>query len=350
MIEVIAFDSKDFKRTKTVGDEVGGQQIRQLVFHSPLGVGIAFKDRDQASRAIMEETKRLLPKFDIDSSLSLIYGAKFAHKFGFPRTLKLCDELLQSVQDKITKVFVRHVVLPPKSYPYVEVGGVRCPRQQIRTELFLRQLSPTFSHIAAWHYFGKPGESQRIAYLDGFSSKQTPAWEELSHKKPIIYMRGDLCNPLISLADAFAFLTDRKLYGEKLPLRAENVESVWKDYGFEVDAKYLDHGITSKIAWHINNQIDLSPYLAHPIVFFMADGYNAESIEEMPIFQLAASLALQEGGCIQGYDKNIDSQKVRNGDIVVYAGERSLKDTKTLQDMYDVETLSFKELSQRLKT
>jgi len=350
MVEVVAFDSKDFARARWAIDPATGQRSKQITFYSPLGIGVAFRDGKRATSVILEESRKLLSSFGIKSPCPLISGTGFVRMLGYAKTLPLCDQLIQSVQNHITNMFVCYVILPPKDFPYMEVGGVGCPTIRIETTDFLRQLSPAFSHITAWNYLGGLATDGLLLYLDAFTSKQTMAWQDLiSRTKPVVYSRGDECNPLIALADALALLTDKKLYDKKLKLTPENVESIWENYRFEVNSRFIDYSIRSKYSWKIDQQIDLSQYLAHPIVFLKADGYRAEDIRKMGIFPLAATLALKKGGCIQGFDRRIDGPKVRDGDIFVYAGEESSKEAKTLQDMYDIKALTFMELRDSVK-
>jgi len=182
-----------------------------------------------------------------------------------------------------------------------------------------------------------------------FTHKQTAAWEDLSSRNPSIYSRGDECNPLIAVADILAFLTDKKLRDARLKLTTDNVEKVWGSYGLEMQSRYLDYTQRSKYSWYANEHIDTSPYLAIPIVFVKADGYNTQAIEKIDRYPLAVNLALQLRGCIQGFDRNLDSAKVRDDDIFLYAGEKSRGEAETLQDMHDIEILSFKQLPDRLK-
>jgi len=89
--------------------------------------------------------------------------------------------------------------------------------------------------------------------------------------------------------------------------------------------------------------------LAHPIVFLKADGYRSDDIKSMIVYPFATALALKRRGCVQGFNKIVDSPKVRDGDIFVYAGNDSLKEAKTLQDMFDIEILSYKELREKVE-
>jgi len=349
MVEAIAFDSKEFRRLRLVVDPVTGQQHRQMKFYSPLGVGVTVNDEIKASSAVLKACSELKPKFDMDYPCSLISTTKSGMKFGFSRVIRFYDEVAQSVQEHITGIFTCYVVLPPKDFPFMPVGGVRCPRTRQENQEFLKELNPGFSYITAWYYFGKSGRGDLRCYLDSFSAKQTPAWRDLAPRNPVIYSRGDECNPLIALADMMCLLTDKKLRDEKLELREENVKHVWEPYDFEVEPRYIDYHLSEKYSWKTNQLIDVSPYLAHPIVFLKADGYDMKHIENMDVFPLAVNLAVQEGGCIQGFDKILDTPKVKNGDIFLYAGQDSLRDAKTLQDMKDIEILSFKELPNRLK-
>lgn len=60
-------------------------------------------------------------------------------------------------------------------------------------------------------------------------------------------------------------------------------------------------------------------------------------------------MARKLNGCLQGFDKGIDTEKVRDGDVMIYAGKEAETNAKTLTDIYDIQIMPFKELKERIK-
>jgi len=262
----------------------------------------------------------------------------------------MSDELLKSVQDYIDLAYFSYVVLPPNEVPKIEVGGYKSEKIEIGTFDFLRQLSVYFSYITSWNYLGIEGRSEETIYVDGFGGKMTPAWDDVTTKiSPTVYTHGDECNIFISIADIIAFLTDKKLWDNFLHLIPSDIEEVWSSYSFKTDTHFLDKRLLSKIKWYSDEPINLTPYYARPIIFLKADGYRTEDIQNLDIYPEATIFANKKSGCIQGFDIYIDSPKVKDGDYFVYAGEVSKRIANTLNDMYSIEILSFKELREKIE-
>lgn len=89
--------------------------------------------------------------------------------------------------------------------------------------------------------------------------------------KPRIFPHGDECNPYIMVADIIAYLTDSKLYIQKLKLEPPSLQKVWEPYGFQTETHFLDVSSVAKYRWYSDDPIDLTPYLARPLVFLLVD-------------------------------------------------------------------------------
>ena len=232
----------------------------------------------------------------------------------------------------------------------VEVGGYRSPKKEIATFDFLRKLSVYFSYITAWNYLGIDSRKSELILIDGFNGKRTPAWDDLIAKtKPTVYPHGDESNIYISTADMVASLTDKKLWDNFLRLNPENIAEVWKSYSFKVEARFIDVNLLSKIKWYSDEHIDLSSYYAKPAIFIKADGYKTDEIKNIAVYSDATMLARKLNGCVQGFDKEMDTSKIKDGDIFVYAGKDAEATATTLKDMYDIQIMPFKELKERIK-
>jgi hypothetical protein len=243
-----------------------------------------------------------------------------------------------------------------------------------------------FSYIAAWSYFGVERDAEPNLHIDNFNSRQTHAWDELINKaKPKIFPHGDECNPYIMIADIIAYLTDAKLYNQKLGLKRENLQKIWEDYGFQVDTHFLDINTQPAYKWHSEDPIDTTPYLAHPLVFLLVDELEKlqpnpppateeedkpmsegppianpkEKTEEQRFKKLVrhmepwyatAAYAYHKGGAAQLFNYHIDRTKVQDGDVMVYIGNKSKELAESFSHMYDVEILSAKEIRKFVNT
>lgn len=342
MVKRTAFDSKEYSRSNKAGE---------LKFYTPLGCGITISNQEEFTYNYSEKLLELSESFGIEKCCGAFCPAEYLDSIGPGKTVRMSDELLKSVQDLIESVYFSYIVLPPKSVPKIEVGGYRSPIKELGTFDFLRRLSVYFSYITAWNYLGVAGREEEKIIIDGFQGKRTPAWDDIISKtSPIIYAHGDECNPFISIADIIAFLTDKKLWDNFYHLEPTHIGEVWKDYSFEIETHFLDQKILSKIKWYTEDHIDLTSYYARPIIFLKTDGLKTEEIKKLDVYPEATIYANKREGCLQGYDEHIDSPKVKDGDVFIYAGEKSRQIALTLMDIYSIEILSFKELREKIKS
>lgn len=192
--------------------------------------------------------------------------------------------------------------------------------------------------------------------------------------KPRIFPHGDECNPYIMVADIIAYLTDSKLYIQKLKLEPPSLQKAWEPYGFQTETHFLDVSSVAKYRWYSDDPIDLTPYLAHPLVFLLVDELeklqpNPPPMEEeegelpdvgsapvaeekrfvklirrMEPWYAATAHAYHKGGAAQLFNFHMDRKKVRDGDVMVYVGSKSKELAESFSHMYDIEVLSAKEL------
>lgn len=233
-----------------------------------------------------------------------------------------------------------------------------------------------FSHITAWSYFGRNAYNGEEVHLDSFNSKQTYAWEELSIAvKPKIYPHGDECNPYIAIADLIAYVTDSKLYNFKKKLQTDDIKEVWAGYGFKVESRYLDISQVNKYRWHCDDPIQTTQYLARPMTFLLVDDleklqsetssadfstqevensstYGVESEEKRfkklvrrmePWYAVTAYAYIRNGG-VQLFNYYMDKNKVRDGDTMVYIGNKSKEMAESFSHMLEIEIMSAKEV------
>lgn len=171
----------------------------------------------------------------------------------------------------------------------------------------------------------------------------TTAWRDLSefpHLK--IYPRGDECNEFIAIADMIAYLTEKKLWDAKLFLKPESVEKVWEKYKFAVELRFHDKNTLSKMRWFSQEHIDTTNFFVRPMVFIDVEGISISRLTRARVS--VATYACSKGGAFLGFDEYIDPDKVRDGDIYVYAGEQAKKRAISFKDMFDIQIYSIREI------
>jgi len=343
-MQIVAFDSGDFSRRK----KVDGQ--REIVFFTPLGVGVSVNEKsvEKFKSAYLTACKKLTKDFGVPTKRPVYSHASLWKEIGHRKAVPFCDNVIKELQKSVDLVFVSYVVLPTDEVKSVPVGGYGCPIEDIPTMTFLRNLSPMFSYITAWSYTGRHMKEEHAFLVHNFSSKLTKAWQDLTeHTVPKIFPKGDECNPFISVADMFAYLTEKKLWDAKLWLEPDNIQKVWDDYKFEVEVRFLDANVLSKYRWFSQEPIETVNYLARPMVFLDIEGISISKVTGDP-YVSAAAYAFLKGGGFQGFDEGIDAGKIRDGDVYAYAGEKAKERALAFKDMYDIEVYSIRELRQKV--
>lgn len=335
---MVAFDSKEFRREKF---ENG---VRQTSFYTPLGVGVKIDDSEGLHDAYRKICKDKGISHAVFEDCNVFSSNYLSRKYGTERTTDFLYSLIFGISDFIKKVFFNYVILSPKSNPEINVGGHFSPTIKIPTLKFLTMLNPMFSYLTAWNYVRRYGSEDEPIYIDAFSSKNTMAWLELKNHDPLIYPHGDECNLPISIADLFAYVTDRKLSKLRLKLSDKGINEVWKLFDFEIEIRRLTQRQLEMYRWFNYDEVNWIEYQARPILFLDLDAINMKTMVDLNPYQHAANYIYKKGGSIQGYDRHIDSKRVQNGDVYVYAGGEPQRRATTFSHIYDIETYSVREL------
>jgi hypothetical protein len=381
---VLAFDSKDFERRRVFqeNDPETKEPVlkKETVYYTPLGVGVTFRNHNAFKDVCLKRIEELSTSFKLSQKRIMYDSNSLKEELSHFGAIPFCDQLITKLRRYIDSLCFSYVIMPPDLYPTVKVGGYKSPAYEVKSSIFLRNLGPMFPHIAAWSYFGIDREPVTDLQLDGFNSKTTHAWNDLIAKaKPKIYPHGDECNPYIMIADLIAYLTNSKLYNQKLGLRKESLQKIWEPYGFQVESHFLDNDTVPYYGWNSEDPIDTSPYLAHPMVFLLVDELeklqpnpppmtqpendNEEQsqpevasivipeekrfrklVRRMEPWYAVTAYAYHKGGAAQLFNFLTDREKVQDGDTMVYIGNQSKALAQSFNDMLDVEVMSAKEI------
>jgi hypothetical protein len=390
---MLAFDSKDYIRRKVyqtqdiITKEL--KTIRDTAFYSPLGVGVTFNDQNAFKEVCIKRVAELSDSFQIPDKRIMYDSTSLKEILTPERALPFADQLIIKLKRYIESICFTYIVMPPQEHPIITVGGNKCPAYEIKSAEFVRCLGPMFTHIAAWSYFGVPRTNKEEMQIDNFYSKETQAWNDLIRQTtPKIFPHGDECNPYIMIADLIAYLTDVKLYIQHKNLRRESLKEIWEPYGFQVESHFLDFDVSGKYKWNSEQMIDTTPYIAHPIIFLLADSLellqptltplekkeeNKETqdyentdvipksmknimeeakfrklVRKMDPWYAVTAYAYSKGGSALLFDYYVDNKKVQTGDTMVYVGPKSKAMAESFNDIFDIEVLSAKEVRKKV--
>jgi hypothetical protein len=335
----LAFDAKEFKRERY-------DDGRKITFYTPLGIGIEVENLTDLKEAYIKVCKEKCMSHAIFENCSIYSSNNLCKKYDHNRVSSFLESILYGIKDYIKKIYITYVIISPTDYPTITVGGHHSPSIPVNIFDFFRRLSPSFSYITAWKYLQKNKTDKEIL-LDAFSGKQALAWEEMKKYKMKIFPRGDECNLPISLADAIAFTLDRRISRMKIRLEPEGIEKALDYLNIECIYDILTPRDVSSIRWYNFDDIIWSEYQARPILFIDLDAINMKTMVELEAYQYATKYSYEKNGSLQGFDEHIDAKRIRNGDIYVYAGEKSRDRALTFADIYDIEILSVKELKSK---
>lgn len=185
--------------------------------------------------------------------------------------------------------------------------------------------------------------------MDHFQGENTFAWSDLWYKKPLIYCRGDSCNPLISTADMVGGVIDQELLGEKIS--GTSIKKAINQLGLRGKEVFIGAPDFKWIVPSQRKQINCTRWLKHPIYFLITEKRpeNLEykeardQLELSPIFDAIVNAAYAHNGAIKLYDITQDYPLINpSSDRIIYFGEKGEQISQGLTSQYDVKSLHAK--------
>ena len=380
-MKVAAFDAKPFERVSPASAADQGDRGGRRGFRTQLGVGVVVGDKDGFRDKFTARFAELASSFGIRKQVPFCPSSHLL-RHGRPKAVAFSDQLVSSVQDMIESVHCFYVILPPSEPDTVRVGGFACAAKQIPTQLFIKNLGPMFSYLAAEDYLynNRGADMSGIEFhIDGFISKQTRAWENLVGRvEPKVFWKGDECNPFIACADLVAFLTDAKLRHKHMRLHRDSIADAWSGYTFKTTAHYANRDGISAQAWYNDEPIYAWPYVAKPTVFLAMDSIAQNRGEanpgevvdagadagtggrgapkspsrifvKSPVYDAAVRYAFDHSGSLKFFNRHEDFAHVCDRDVFVYIGPESERIGRMLQDAVRADVMSGLELRDKVK-
>ena len=221
-------------------------------------------------------------------------------------------------------------------------GASSFPIRKISSMEFLNLLDDYFLYISVWKVLRITQFSQVKILLDDMQGEITNSWNELVKGNIVnVVPRGDSCNCYISSADMIARFVDEKLKKERLRLQESDIRKILRDINVTESSNvlYVGHPDLKDIVPIIQRKLPLQKYYTRPLVFVLKEGtidVEREYIEESPHWEkLLAFASLNDTG-IKFLDYKKDRKVLRDGDFLVYIGDKGKEQAK-----YLIEDLGF---------
>lgn len=323
MAAIIGIDSRIFVRDTIRKDRTPGH------FESVLGVAVKVNNYD----SFVNDYKTAITSALSDNGIEPNYLYYCTHDLRhYKEYYDIVSSFSKTIRDSIDKLHVFYTLFSPKRIEKVNVYG----RYSRRTKLHLSHSTRTYSQlikehlvncfpaICAWRLMEHfaPNPSSIIFHLDSYSGRISEAYEELEestfHRR--VYPSGDCTNPVISTADLFLGLLDKRLEKQKRPLIFENIRPALSEFGENVLAYPIMNKHLPKITPIDNIPIDVSPHIPHPVFWVMKTDplLNAGVLKGSKAYRSLLDYAANQGGVVKLFEKAKDIRLFQNGDTGVY--------------------------------
>jgi len=335
MTQIVGFDAKETIRTDTKGNR----------YNYPLGVSVEIFDFNKFKERYDKSIKTISKKYDIENKRKVYSFQYFAKLYGMDSAIDISKCFLNEIKKNIitTNVYFTNIseIKTPKIFMYCEDGiGVKKP-----TKEFIKTLIQPYSYICAWKYLNENKNSKSKLFIDNFQAQTTRAWQKIQSNKPIIYYKGDLCNPVISTADMLAGVIDSEMQNSKFCIDSIN-EIVTKNLGLKGKTYLIGSPDLSYISPVSRQQIDTSMLLKHPVYYLITEKRPTEmdyyefrdQFEFSKIFDDIVNIAYENNGSIKLYEASRDYKFFTKDDRIIYYEKNGKEIAESLINQQYIDT------------
>jgi len=239
------------------------------------------------------------------------------------------------LKKEIEKVDIYYTRYNPKKLPTVSIFGKDQPMTKNPVE-FVRMIANAYPHYCAYWYLNEySSDGIDKMYLDHFESRHTPAWDSLSQFKGLsVVYKGGNCNCLISSADLLTRLTVMEVKKRNEDFNAEGLKRIHSDFSWAKKIIVHELGGNTQILKFMapvsRREIDLTQYIARPIVFIPTESLAGVPTEEernlfenLPVFDDLSNFLFFSRGSFKYFRPSEDVRIARKGDYFLLLGSNS---------------------------
>jgi hypothetical protein len=273
----------------------------------------------------IRRTERMVNMYALKNSVGLAQARQVARDF------------LRNIIGEISGVTFCYSTFPTSKITHTWVYTEDPQRRKISILKFVEMIQAGYALFVA-HHCRKSRNSPARIMLDHFDFPITRAWRELEPGGDMgIYVRGDLCNPRISLADLLLDLVECDIWRLDRPNAIDTLRRLCPGISLNVEC-LRDIDIMRPLT---RTQTDFFRHIAHPIIFLLKENLPGEGkmLENTPLMFAARNMACELGGCAKIFEPGAADQNLigKGCDYFVHRGKVGKAVLKTLESSgYDV--------------
>lgn len=210
---------------------------------------------------------------------------------GLARARQITRDFLRGMMSEISEVTFCYSLFPTQKIPFTWIYTEDPQRKKISILKFVLMIQAGYALFAA-HYCKKAATGSAVM-LDHFDFPITRAWQELSAYNDVkTYVRGDLCNPRISLADLLLDLMECDIWR----LNRQDAHNTLQNLCPGVKSRVECLTKIDLMRPLTRTQTNLSPYMSHPIIFLAKEDLPGEGkmLETSPLMFAARNMAVAQ--------------------------------------------------------
>jgi len=318
-----------------IGVDSGLIRRGQGRFVADMGIGILSSAQDflqkydaaldpVLKRNRIERRERLLNLYVLKNSL------------GPARARQVVRDFLRNIIGEVAEVVFCYSTFPTRKIPYTWIYTEDPQRKKVGILKFVQMIQAGYALFVAHHY-KESAKGSGAVMLDHFDFPITRAWRELEpHSDLGVYVRGDLCNPRISIADLLLDLVECDIWRLNRTNAFDTIGKLCPGASVRVSC-LTDIEVMRPLT---RTQTDLSRRIAHPIIFLVKEDLPGEGkvLESSPLMFAARNMACELGGCAKVFEPGpTDQRLIGKGDCFVHKGRVSKGVVKALETSgYDI--------------
>lgn len=299
------------------------------VFKACIGTCICIGDPKKFLDSYYEYFNEIKKKYSIKTPRNVFKTFDIKKLFSFEKHVDILEGFFQKICET-PKFRMNFVWTSFKSGVSIKMYGGYTSKTSTITKNppeFLDILNQYYPYICAWKTSKVAKLRETKVFLDNLTGEITRAWEELSHYHDIhIVPKGDQCNVFISASDLITNYIEYKMRERKMKLDENAIKKLLEELGSEEPRAY-HCGVKdlSNIVPIDKKKISMDRYYIRPMVFVLKEGIFKEErhwIENSVVHEKLLNFANSVNGGLKYIDYAQDSKNIREGDYLVYLGEK----------------------------
>lgn len=301
------------------------------IFEGLLGIAVTCKNETKFVATYEKCLPNALSSLGLKTSRKILKAYDIS-KLAPQQEDEIIHPLLDCLNPEIERIDIYYTRYNANKLPEITIFGKDQPTKKSPVE-FLRLVSNAYPHYVGYYYFNEyTSNGISKMYLDHFESYFTPCWETLSKFDGLkVIYKGGNCSSLVSIADILLRVSIMQLKRQHEDFRADGLLRIHSNFSWSKKVVIHELGGNTailKTMTPLNRRpIDLTNFLARPLVFIPAEGLagmdvkdERDMFEELPIFDDLANFLFKTKGSFKFFKPDSDVRIIKKGDYFLVIG------------------------------